>query len=55
MTLCGKARWISLISDGQNQATMKGFGDTRDNIPAILELAGGGSADHEPGGGGNDM
>ena len=22
-----------LISDGQNQATMKGFGDTRDNIP----------------------
>lgn len=27
-----------LISDGQNQATMKGFGDTRDNIPAILEL-----------------
>lgn len=28
-----------LISDGQNQATMKGFGDTRDNIPAIVELA----------------
>lgn len=28
-----------LISDGQNQATMKGFGDTRDNIPALLELA----------------
>ena len=28
-----------LISDGQNEATMKGFGDTRDNIPAILELA----------------
>lgn len=28
-----------LISDGQNQATMKGFGDTRDNIPAILELS----------------
>lgn len=28
-----------LISDGQNQATMKGFGDTRDNIPAVLELA----------------
>jgi imidazolonepropionase-like amidohydrolase len=28
-----------LVSDGQNQATMKGFGDTRDNIPAILELA----------------
>jgi alpha-D-ribose 1-methylphosphonate 5-triphosphate diphosphatase PhnM len=29
-----------LVSDGQNDATMKGFGDTRDNIPAILELAG---------------
>ncbi|MBU5424860.1 amidohydrolase family protein [Tissierella pigra] len=28
-----------LISDGQNDATMKGFGDTRDNIPAILELS----------------
>ncbi|MCF6462156.1 amidohydrolase family protein [Clostridium sp. Cult1] len=28
-----------LISDGQNDATMKGFGDTRDNIPTILELA----------------
>lgn len=28
-----------LVSDGQNQATMKGFGDTRDNIPAILELS----------------
>lgn len=28
-----------LISDGQNDATMKGFGDTRDNIPAIVELA----------------
>ncbi len=28
-----------LISDGQNEATMKGFGDTRDNIPALLELA----------------
>lgn len=28
-----------LVSDGQNQATMKGFGDTRDNIPCILELA----------------
>lgn len=28
-----------LVSDGQNQATMKGFGDTRDNIPVILELA----------------
>ncbi|MBU5436908.1 amidohydrolase family protein [Tissierella sp. MSJ-40] len=27
-----------LISDGQNDATMKGFGDTRDNVPAILEL-----------------
>lgn len=28
-----------LISDGQCDATMKGFGDTRDNVPAILELA----------------
>ncbi len=28
-----------MISDGQNDATMKGFGDTRDNIPAIIELA----------------
>ncbi|WP_040213776.1 amidohydrolase family protein [Clostridium polynesiense] len=28
-----------LISDGQNDATMKGFGDTRDNVPAIIELA----------------
>lgn len=28
-----------LVSDGQNQATMKGFGDTRDNLPAILELS----------------
>lgn len=28
-----------LISDGQNDATMKGFGDTRDNIPALIELA----------------
>ena len=28
-----------LVSDGQNQATMKGFGDTRDDIPAILELS----------------
>jgi dihydroorotase len=28
-----------LISDGQNAATMKGFGDTRDNIPALIELA----------------
>ena len=28
-----------LMSDGQNEATMKGFGDTRDNVPAILELA----------------
>lgn len=27
-----------LISDGQNDATMKGFGDTRDNIPSIIEL-----------------
>ncbi len=27
-----------LISDGQNDATMKGFGDCRDNIPCILEL-----------------
>lgn len=27
-----------LISDGQHQATMKGFGDTKDNIPAMLEL-----------------
>lgn len=27
-----------LISDGQNNATMKGFGDTRDNIPCIIEL-----------------
>jgi len=27
-----------LISDGQNDATMKGFGDTRDNIPCICEL-----------------
>lgn len=27
-----------LVSDGQNDATMKGFGDTRDNIPAIIEL-----------------
>ncbi|MEG2305643.1 MAG: amidohydrolase family protein [Lachnospiraceae bacterium] len=27
-----------LVSDGQNQSTMKGFGDTRDNIPCILEL-----------------
>ena len=26
-----------LISDGQCDATMKGFGDTRDNVPAILE------------------
>ena len=29
----------TLISDGQCDATMKGFGDTRDNVPAILELA----------------
>src|SRR5699024_4116063 len=28
-----------LNSDGQGAATMKGFGDTRDNIPALLELA----------------
>lgn len=28
-----------LVSDGQNQSTMKGFGDTRDNIPAVLELS----------------
>jgi hypothetical protein len=28
-----------LISDGQGDATMKGFGDTRDNVPCILELA----------------
>lgn len=28
-----------LVSDGQNQSTMKGFGDTRDNIPCILELS----------------
>jgi imidazolonepropionase-like amidohydrolase len=27
-----------LISDGQNDATMKGFGDTRDNVPCLLEL-----------------
>lgn len=27
-----------LISDGQCDATMKGFGDTRDNVPALLEL-----------------
>ena len=27
------------VSDGQNQSTMKGFGDTRDNIPCLLELA----------------
>lgn len=27
-----------LVSDGQNQSVMKGFGDTRDNIPALLEL-----------------
>lgn len=29
-----------LVSDGQNDAAMKGFGDTRDDIPAILEAAG---------------
>lgn len=28
-----------LCSDGQGDCTMKGFGDTRDNLPAILELA----------------
>jgi len=28
-----------LISDGQNDATMKGFGDTRDNIPCLIELS----------------
>lgn len=28
-----------LISDGQSDTLMKGFGDTRDNIPVILELA----------------
>ena len=28
-----------LVSDGENHSTMKGFGDTRDNIPCILELA----------------
>jgi len=28
-----------LVSDGQADATMKGFGDSRDNIPAILYLA----------------
>jgi len=27
-----------MISDGQGDGTMKGFGDTRDNVPAILEL-----------------
>ena len=27
-----------LVSDGQNQSVMKGFGDTRDNIPCILEM-----------------
>lgn len=27
-----------LVSDGQNQSVMKGFGDTRDNIPCIVEL-----------------
>lgn len=31
-----------LVSDGQGDATMKGFGDTRDNIPCILEIAGSG-------------
>lgn len=28
-----------MISDGDNDGTIKGGGDTRDNIPAILELA----------------
>ena len=28
-----------LVSDGQHHCTMKGFGDTRDNIACILELA----------------
>jgi hypothetical protein len=28
-----------LISDGQCDATMKGFGDTRDNVPALLEVS----------------
>lgn len=28
-----------LVSDGQNQSTMKGFGDTRDSIPCIIELS----------------
>jgi dihydroorotase-like cyclic amidohydrolase len=28
-----------LISDGQGDATMKGFGDSRDDLPAIFELA----------------
>jgi dihydroorotase len=28
-----------LISDGQCDTTMKGFGDTRDNVPAILDLS----------------
>ncbi len=28
-----------LISDGQSDATMKGFGSTQDNLPAIFELA----------------
>lgn len=27
-----------LNSDGQSASTMKGFGDTRDNVPALLEL-----------------
>ena len=38
--LVGKSGKVKiLISDGQNQGTMKGFGDTRDNIPAIIELS----------------
>ena len=28
-----------IISDGHGDATMKGYGDSRDNVPAILELA----------------
>ncbi len=27
-----------MISDGQGDGTMKGFGDTRDNVPALFEL-----------------
>jgi len=28
-----------LISDGQGDATMKGFSDSRENVPCLLELA----------------